>query len=156
MEKYKKHRLADGRRIVVPFNYDTSMLTTYKSVGFKLSSLANEETPLLQNKGDSSSSSKHAKSGVSTLHPTTEVSVAHHAATASGQQQGVETKAKRAPKGSTAGDGSDSDGSDDLETGLQLEPMLRPGAGNTRRVSVYSYVRALVTSTTCTAFHRPG
>lgn len=148
VEKYKRHRLADGRRFVVPFNYDTSALSTYKSVGEKLSSLANEETPLLLNQ--SSSERRSVKSGVNIIHPTTEVSVPYHAHAAAHQSNSVSFSpaSSRPGKGreqrrqdeekirlikkkgaSNASDG-DSDGSDDIEVGLQLQLTLRPPPGN--------------------------
>lgn len=93
--------MADGHKIVVPYNYDVSALSTYKSVGAQLSSLVNEETPLLL--------SGNGRSTAGYLHPTTEVSVPY--------------------KNLNAKDGNESDGSDDVEAGLQLEPMLRPMPG---------------------------
>ena len=132
MEKYKRHRLADGRRLIVPFSYDVSALTTYKSVGAKLADLANEQTPLLAS--DAQKSSK--KTGISKLHPTAEVSVRHHnhagvvhKKTADIEAGTEEEKQKLSITKGVMGDDEDSDGSDDLETGLQLQPVLRPPAG---------------------------
>lgn len=132
MEKYKRHRLADGRKLIVPFSFDVSALSTYKSVGAKLAELANEQTPLLASDVQKSLT----KSGINRLHPTAQVSVPHHShggvahKTTSDFGGGTdEEKQKLNITKGVMGEDEDSDGSDDLETGLQLQPVLRPPAG---------------------------
>lgn len=122
IEKYKRHRLSDGTKLVVPSNYDVTHLSAYKSVGKKLFELANEDTPLLM---QTESNSKAKMKGT---HPSIEVHVSHH----------VHAHHEAAPTAKIAkeADGSDSDGSDDLEVGLKMTSTLRLGPGQLELLSL--------------------
>jgi hypothetical protein len=102
VEKYKKHRLPNGTKVVVPFYFDTGM-TQYQSIADGLAIMNNasgENTPLLAATNVPEENHMHLS------HPTTgHIAVPRHA--------GAENS-------------SPENDADEIELGLQLQPMMLP------------------------------
>lgn len=139
-EKYKKHRLANGTKIAVPFNYDTTSLSTYKSVGKQLVDLtspdaANEETPLLL-QGEHS---QQIATGIRATRPTTgHLHIPHHSHRL--QHHDIEANKNKGENekvvAETKKEDSDSDGDDEIELGMQMQQMMRPSVATAGKLDI--------------------